>query len=71
MLSPDGVLVVADADIEEQAMRPRRRRWRVGDAHGSQLAALLGRRGLDVIDYRAAPVHCPVPTIHVLTARLR
>jgi ubiquinone/menaquinone biosynthesis C-methylase UbiE len=69
VLSPDGVLVVADADIEE-VMRPRTR-WYFRHPHGRQLAVLLGGCGLDVVDHRLAPVHGPVPSIHVLTARRR
>lgn len=70
VLSPDGVLVVADADLEEEATRLRRH-WHVGPAHGRQLVELLSRWGMDVIDYRSAPVHGPVPSIHVLAARVR
>jgi ubiquinone/menaquinone biosynthesis C-methylase UbiE len=69
VLSPDGVLVIADADMEE-AMRPRRH-WQFRHPHGRQLAVLLGGSGQDVVDYRLAPVHGPVPSIHVLTARRR
>jgi len=70
VLSPDGVLVVADADLEEEATRLRRR-WTFGPTHGRQLVQLLSRWGMDIIDYRSAPVHGPVPSIHVLAARLR
>lgn len=69
VLSPDGVLVIADADMEE-AMRPRRP-WHFRHPHGRLLAVVLGGCGLDVVDYRLAPVHGPVPSIHVLTARRR
>lgn len=68
VLSPDGVLVVADADLEGEAMR---RRWQFGKTHGTVLAALLDRCGLDGIDYQLAPVRGPVPAIHVLAARVR
>jgi ubiquinone/menaquinone biosynthesis C-methylase UbiE len=68
VLSPAGVLVVADADTEEEAMRLRRR-WHLHDPCGCQLRVLLGRCGLEVVDYRLAPVRGPAPRIHVLTAR--
>lgn len=69
VLSPGGVLVVADADLEEEARL--RKRWHPGRPRGRQLASLLARSGLDVIDYRLAPVQAPIPSIHALAARSR
>lgn len=66
VLSPEGVVVVADADFHEEDVR--RRRW-FRQARGGQLALLLGRWSLRVIDYRLAAVRGPVPCIHVLVAR--
>jgi ubiquinone/menaquinone biosynthesis C-methylase UbiE len=68
VLSPAGVAVVAETDMEEETVRGRRRRHARRPAP-RQLAALLGQGGLDVVDYREAPVHGPVPRVHVLVAR--
>jgi ubiquinone/menaquinone biosynthesis C-methylase UbiE len=68
VLSPGGVCFVADADVEEEA---RRGRWRFDRPRGRWMEALLTDCGLNVVDYRLAPVHGPVPSIHVLVARPR
>lgn len=68
VLSPSGVLVVADADLEEEAIRLRRR-WHFHGPCGTQLRVLLDRCGLNVVDYRLAQVRALAPRIHVLTAR--
>jgi ubiquinone/menaquinone biosynthesis C-methylase UbiE len=70
VLCPAGVLIVADADMEGEAVRPRRR-WHPRRPPGRQLVALLGQCGLEVVDFRSAPVHGPVPSVHVLAARRR
>lgn len=70
VLSPEGVMVVADADFEEEEMRARQR-WHFRQARGGQLAVLLARSGMRVVDYRLAPVRGPVPSVHVLVARRR
>ncbi|WP_161962480.1 class I SAM-dependent methyltransferase [Nocardioides speluncae] len=69
VLSPDGVVVIADADIGEQALRARR--WLGGRARGRQLGLLLDNWGMDVVERRLAPVRGPIPSIHVLLARRR
>jgi ubiquinone/menaquinone biosynthesis C-methylase UbiE len=68
VLSPAGVCLVADADIEEEDRRSRRRFDR---PRGRAMALLLMGCGLDVVDHRLAPVHGPVPNVHVLVARPR
>lgn len=67
VLSPVGVCLVADADVEED----RRSRWPFDRPRGRRMESLLTDCGLDVVDYHLAPVHGPVPSIHVLVARPR
>ncbi|TDO29836.1 hypothetical protein EV643_1433 [Kribbella sp. VKM Ac-2527] len=57
----------ADADVEED----RRSRWPFDRPRGRRMESLLTDCGLDVVDYHLAPVHGPVPSIHVLVARPR
>jgi ubiquinone/menaquinone biosynthesis C-methylase UbiE len=70
VLCPAGVLIVADADMEGKALRPRKR-WHPRRPPGRQLVALLGQCGLEVVDFRPVPVHGPVPCVHVLAAHRR
>lgn len=71
VLSPHGVLVLADADLYDATNRSRRppRRFRAPRHTGS--AAVLTACGLTVVDQRLAPVRGPVPPVHVISARAR
>lgn len=68
VLSPDGMLVLADADMDDATNRSRRR-WRFQARQDTGLAAVLTACGLTVVDHRLAPVRGPVPRIHVISAR--
>lgn len=70
VLSADGMLVIADADIDDETNRSRRRR-RIHARRDTGLVAVLTACGLTVVDHRLAPVRGPTPRIHVISARRR
>lgn len=72
VLSPDGMLVLADADADTDAATNRfRRRRRFHARRDTGLPAVLTACGLTVVDHRLAPVRGPSPRIHVISARRR
>jgi ubiquinone/menaquinone biosynthesis C-methylase UbiE len=68
VLSPEGTLVIADAEVDSIPMP--RRRWPVRRPLGP-LQLLVARCGLEVVDGQEALVRGPVPGVRVLTARHR
>jgi ubiquinone/menaquinone biosynthesis C-methylase UbiE len=67
VLSATGLLVIAEAEIDETPA-PSRHRWRLRRPEGP-LRLLVTQSGLVVIDEQPIEVHGPVFNVHLLTAR--